>query len=57
MQTYLVSLESGQTPALPADVIAEGAVVAVAAVLAAQAERPGRAGVGAHLTLKGKGPE
>ena len=47
-------MEPWQAPTLPADVVAESAVVAVATVLAADAERPRGAGIGAHLTLQKK---
>ncbi len=43
---------AGEAPALAAHVVAHGAVVAVAAVLAPQAVGPRRARVGAHLALE-----
>ena len=49
---HLAALEAGQTAALAVDVVAEGAVVAVAALLAVHAVRPGGTRVGADAALK-----
>ena len=49
---HLAALEAGQAAALAVDVVAEGAVVAVAALLAVHAVRPGGTRVGADAALK-----
>ncbi len=49
---YLGALVAGQAVALPVDVVADSAVVAVAAPLAVLVIAPGRTGVRAHRTLQ-----
>ena len=51
---HLAALEAGETAALAVDVVAEGAVVAVATLLAVHPVRPRRTRVGAHAALKMK---
>ena len=50
---HLGALEAREAPALAVDVVAEGAVVAVAPLLAVHPVRPRRARVRAHAALKG----
>ena len=50
---HLAAFEPREAPALAVDVVAEGAVVAVAPLLAVHPVRPRRARVRAHAALKG----
>ncbi len=52
LANHLLSLKSRQTKALPAHVVTQSPVVAIASVLAIHPESPLGAGIGTHLSLK-----